>query len=80
MKILKDQSAHTTTRALGVVFRLWLYIYVYVSICIHIYIYMYTYVYIIYIYIYIYSYIFLYSFVGTIANIHLAEKNLDIAN
>ena len=36
--------------------------------------------YILYIYIYIYSYIFLYSFVGTNANIYLAEKKSGIAN
>ena len=32
MKILKDQSAHTTTRAVGVAFHLWLYIYIFSAI------------------------------------------------
>ena len=48
LKILKDQSAQTTTREMEVVYRT---ISLFIYICIHIYIYIYTYIYIIYIYI-----------------------------
>ena len=57
MKILKDHSAHTTTRAVGVSFQLWIYIYIYL----HIYMYI-NVIYIIYIYMYLYVYINIYIF------------------
>ena len=72
MKILKDQSAQTTTRVVGVAYRLWLplsinrvlnltYIHIYIYILyIHIcYVYIYIYIYT-YVYIYIYIYIYIY--------------------